>query len=151
MATTDVRTMWQRTASNRLQDDTMRAPKLAHCPNLPKTHPETFHYEMVRGVDQAPSYYWSNSWSSLDTKTAWQMSPSALCDQRSSDCLALDEFLGSRCLKPAGLQALAAERTPNAKLSSGQFYPHFFLSHQQMKNFKTSASEVMYKTGCQSE
>ena len=120
MATTDVRSMWQRTASNRVQDDTIRAPKLAHCPSFPKPQPEMCHYEMVRGVDQAPSYYWTNSWSSMDTKTTWQMSPSAFCDQR-SEYLALDEFLGSRCLKPAGLQGLAAERTSDVKLNSGWF------------------------------
>lgn len=127
MATTDVRATWQRTASNRFQDDTVRAPKLAHCPSLPKPYPEPFHYEIVRGVDQAPSCYWSNSWSSLDTKsTAWQLSPSAFCDQR-SDCVALDEYLGSRCsLKPAGLQALTAERTSTAKLSPGQYFVYLF-------------------------
>ncbi|KAG0578109.1 hypothetical protein KC19_5G205800 [Ceratodon purpureus] len=119
MTTSDARTMWQRTASNRVHDDTIRAPKLAHCPSLPKPQPEMCHSEMVRGVDPAPgSYYWTNSWSSLDTKTMWQMSPSAFCDQR-SEYLALDEFLGSRCLKPSGLQELAAERTSNVKLNSG--------------------------------
>ena len=141
MTTSDARTMWQRTASNRVHDDTIRAPKLAHCPSLPKPQPEMCHSEMVRGVDPAPgSYYWTNSWSSLDTKTMWQMSPSAFCDQR-SEYLALDEFLGSRCLKPSGLQELAAERTSNVKLNSGQFI-HISLFQRKIQNsyFRTSVS-----------
>nr|PNR26491.1 hypothetical protein PHYPA_031066 [Physcomitrium patens] len=105
--------MWQRTASNRVQDGTFRAPKLAHCPSLPKPQPEISHYEVILGFDQTPSYYWSNTWSSMDTKTPWQMSSNALCDQRPEN-LAVDELLGSRCsLKPPGLRALAAERTFN--------------------------------------
>ena len=124
MVTTDARTMWQRTSSNRIQEETLRAPKLAHCPILPKTQPEICQPIIVRGFENTPSYYWSNSWGSLDTKTVWQMSPSAQCDYR-SDNLALDEILESRCTKPAGLQEIAAQQSTNVK--SGHQGPCFSL------------------------
>lgn len=122
MATVEVRTMWQRTASNRFQEDSLRAPKLVHCPILPKTQSKICHPGMVQGVDYTPSYsYWTNSWGSFDTKTVWQ-SPSAQCDYR-SEYPVMDEVLGSRYMKPAGLQALATEKSVNTKSCSlGRLY-----------------------------
>lgn len=109
MATTDARTMWQR-----IQEETLRAPKLSHCPILPKAQPEICQPGIARGFEHTPSYYWSNSWGSLDTKTVWQMSRSAQCDNR-FEYLALDEILESRCTKPAGLQEIAGQRGTSAK------------------------------------
>jgi hypothetical protein len=117
--------MWQRTASICMlakdQDSAaVRAPKLAHCPVLPKlAQIDIIPPEAVRVVEHTPpSYCWTNSssWASMDTKTIWHLSPSAAyCDYR-SEYLGSDEMLEVfRCTKPAGLQALAAECSGNLK------------------------------------
>ncbi|CAK9238553.1 unnamed protein product [Sphagnum jensenii] len=86
MAAGDARTMWQRTASICMlakdQDSAaVRAPKLAHCPVLPKlAQIDIIPPEAVRVVEHTPpSYSWTNSssWASMDTKTIWHLSPSA--------------------------------------------------------------------------
>ncbi len=131
MAAGDARTMWQRTASICMlakdQDSAaVRAPKLAHCPVLPKlAQIDIIPPEAVRVVEHTPpSYCWTNSssWASMDTKTIWHLSPSAAyCDYR-SEYLGSDEMLEAfRCTKPTGLQALAAECSGNLKgYSTGQ-------------------------------
>lgn len=117
--------MWQRTASICMlakdQDSAaVRAPKLAHCPVLPKlAQIDIIPPEAVRVVEHTPpSYSWTNSssWASMDTKTIWHLSPSAAyCDYR-SEYLGSDEMLEVfRCTKPTGLQALAAECSGNLK------------------------------------
>lgn len=111
MAAAEARAVWQRTAANRLiQEDTVRAPKLAHCPS--------------QKAQDSHSFYLSNSWGSMDTKVDLprQLSPSSHRDYR-SEYLGLEEVLGSR-FKP-GLQALAAERGNMKSGSPGSLYSAF--------------------------
>lgn len=96
MAAAEARAVWQRTATNRaVQEDVVKAPKLAHCPSLKK--------------QDSHSYYLGNSWGSMDTKVDLprQINSSTHRDYR-SEYFGAEDLLGSR-FKP-GLQALAAER-----------------------------------------
>lgn len=105
MAAAEARAVWQRTAANKIiQEDKIRAPKLAHCP--------------TQKSQDCHSFYSSSTWGSLDTKVDFprQLSPSGQRDYR-SEYLGLDEILGSR-FKP-GLQALAAERSNIKSGSAG--------------------------------
>ncbi|KAG0575417.1 hypothetical protein KC19_5G002400 [Ceratodon purpureus] len=105
MAAAEARAVWQRTATNRaVQEDVVKAPKLAHCPSLKK--------------QDSHSYYLGSSWGSMDTKVDLprQLNPSTHRDYR-SDYLGVEDVLGSR-FKP-GLQALAAERGSTKNGSPG--------------------------------
>jgi uncharacterized membrane protein len=72
MAAAEARAVWQRTATNRaVQEDVVKAPKLAHCPSLKK--------------QDSHSYYLGSSWGSMDTKVDLprQLNPSTHRDYRS--------------------------------------------------------------------
>ncbi|CAK9882877.1 unnamed protein product [Sphagnum jensenii] len=74
MAAAEGRAAWQRTNRHLIQEDSVRAPKLSHCPSLSKGQAEFCHPSTGRAVENIPSFYSTNSWGSSDSKidTQWQ-------------------------------------------------------------------------------
>jgi hypothetical protein len=111
MAAAEGRAAWQRTNRHLNQEDSVRAPKLSHCPSLSKGQAEFCHPSAGRAVENIPSFYSTNSWGSSDSKidAQWQqLNSSAQHHDYRSEYFGLDDVLGSR-FKSAGLQALAVE------------------------------------------